>query len=444
MSVFSLKEGGERLSSFQTSRGYGKSSLRPPVPIEPPLLTRFYKQTAQRVKLSIESLRSDAVFLLVSDEDKEVIAWFGSESTPEDREMALFVGLEISTKDYGNEDVEEIPVILEDLERSIQLRYFLDKLWEDEATYRGKIPRTARKKPVANSPVNVYVIEKFHESYLLKEVRRSIPNENGTVQRVSFAPVDKTTIVAVSVGDQWDLWIARGAMNEADNVQSFLSAHIASQLEATNTYEPGGLAGFETTQNIRVVMQGCERRLFRLTFKLLTDFEPTGRTVPYVPTKDELNNMSFNESNNVDKPPVSRLNLNLEERNTEFDDIPTVPEGVGLDEFTPKYASGNPNGDDLFNKKVQFNEPERTSTRAAANPGEIAPEDLPVPSVITELQDRKKNPGKYLLSQEALELREDENIGPEVRMELLEKSIVDPKILIGWQVVFIATIISID
>lgn len=413
---------GQKLLSMQTSRTFGKAIQRPPVPIDPPSLTRIYKETCQRVKLSIDSLRSDAVFLLVCDEDKQVIAWFGGESEPEDREIALRVGLEIAMKDYGNDEIDEIPVILEDLERSIQLRYFLDKLWEDEATYRGKIAKEARRKPIINSPVYVYIIEKLYsDSYLLKEVRRALPNEQGCVPRVAFAPVDKSTVVAICVGDQWDLWIARGALADTDNVQTFLANHIAEKSENfQNDFD--GLAGFETSQNIRVVMQGCERRLFRLTFKLLTDFEPAGRTIPYVPTREDTVTTGASFSDRGDRKPKR----NQFEETSDFDEIPTVPEAIGIDELSPK------NGSD-FSKKVTFGEEPKGPSAGRVN--QDLTNDIAPPSVAAEFKDRKQNIGKYFIEKpEYLELREEESLSIEARFELLEKSLNDPRILLGWQV----------
>lgn len=463
-------------------RSYGKRDQRPPVPIDPPTLTRIYRNTAQRVKLSISSLRSDAVFLLVCDEDKQVLAWFGSESSVDDREIALKIGLEIAIKDYSNVELEEIPVILEDLERSVQLRYFLDKLWEDEATYRAHAAREHRKNIVINLPVTLYVLEKIiGGNYLMKEIKRAIPDENGTVHRIAFAPIEKDSIIAISYGELWDLWVARGSLQDQENIQTFLANYISNQSELSSS----GWGGSDHSQNIRVIKQGCERRLFRLPFKLLTNFEPAGKTIPYSVYSAYDMSADKNKGTHIED---STENSEYDENGEYYDDEGYYDEYGDEEYYDDEYNDGfyddgygeNENyPEDTQNQNVEVNssftgssfysnsnkerkvtfddgfsvqdgaltEPNpmaanfAASTRMPSSPPSPVRsyqnqifDDITPPSILTEARDRRKNLGKYMLTQESLTFREEENVGPEVRMELLEQSIKDPKILVGWQV----------
>jgi hypothetical protein len=456
-----------KVVDIPSPRAYGKKeNLRPPVPLDPPTLFRIYKNTAQRVKLAIHSLRSDAVFLLVCDEDKQVLAWFGSESSAEDRELALKIGLEVTIKDYSNVELEEIPVILEDLERSVQLRYFLDKLWEDEATYRSPSSRDLRRHRVINSPVTLFVIEKIiGGNYIMKELKRSLPDEYGTVPRISFAPIEKDSIVAVSFGEQWDLWVARGSIPEIDRILAFLSSNISPQAASSSSWDVS-----DNTQNIRIVKQGCERRLFRLPFKLLTNFEPVGKTIPYAvfsqydisdgkmktnPIEESTESSEYDEFGNRYDDYYQE---EYDEYGNRYDDYydESQPYDESADQYDPTHdmnASFNAEAS-AYNspsrKSVTFDDvslnpmsspmsdpvlpPTSPSIYSAAPSTYDVYDDIPAPSILTEMRDRKKNPGKYMLSQESLTFREDENVGPEVRMELFEASLREPRVFIGWQV----------
>ena len=181
---------------------------RPPFPVDPPCLYRVYKSTVQRLPLSLASLNSNAAFILVCDEERCVLGWFGESCDYNDRTKADTLGVEVMKRDLRLYQTTEMSYIVEGRELPQLLRYFLEKLWTDESAYKGKLVRDKRNHPPENAPVSVGVLDKYFDgTYAVRETAFAAPNAStGAVPRLVFVSVEKNTIAVVNHGEQWDIW----------------------------------------------------------------------------------------------------------------------------------------------------------------------------------------------------------------------------------------------
>ena len=267
------------------------SLLRPMIPPESPFMYRVYCGTVQRVPQHYSSLCSSAAFILVIDSDREVVGWFGTDCKLVDRKLASELGLEVLRHDLRRADAHHFPFTSEADEKLRLLRYILPKLWCDETTYKSKAVQSQRSKPCVNAPVSVGLLDKFVDgSFALREVSFAAVNENGAVPRLNFVPIEMNTIAVVKYAEQWDIWISRGcSAYDEDLARSYITRLAASRAAAqSNGSSEVTASALDVLKagntNIRIVKQGCERVLFRCHMKVLTDYEPPGKCVPWSPT----------------------------------------------------------------------------------------------------------------------------------------------------------------
>lgn len=254
--------------------------LRPMIPVDIPFLYRVFIKTVQRVPLHYSSLNSAAAYILVCDEDREAVGWYGSDCSLEDRKYATELGLQVLRLDLRKYAATHFPFNSEANENFRILRYILPKLWSDEATYRTKKSVDARRKPLYNAPVSIGCMDKYLDGSVgLREVAFASSDEAGGVPRLAFVPIKLNTVAVVNYADQWDLWIARGVT--APDEKAVLDYIMRLSASRSGNGLLSAMATVAKNPNVRVVRQGCERVLFRETIRVLTDFEPPGKTVAW-------------------------------------------------------------------------------------------------------------------------------------------------------------------
>jgi hypothetical protein len=106
----------------------------------------------------------------------------------------------------------------------------------------------------------------------LKETAFAHPDTDGTVTRVPFPPLEKTTVVYMNVGDQWDLWFSKDLSPETTfralkSIQNLIEAQISRSSALNNNSN-------KVQQYLFITQQGQERQCFRRCLKIFTDFQP--------------------------------------------------------------------------------------------------------------------------------------------------------------------------
>jgi hypothetical protein len=147
-------------------------------------------------------------------------------------------------------------------------------------------------------PVALSVVEKWDDGTPhLREIAVAYPDASGYIGRMAFAPVEMETMAVVHVGDQWDLWIARGTKQDDEDAAREHLRYLASTSHsaAAGRPESQGLDRIIAAKNVRITRQGCERVLFRQHFKILTDYEPPGKCIPWIPPAPEAKDRRIKE-----------------------------------------------------------------------------------------------------------------------------------------------------
>lgn len=247
-----------------------------------PLIYRVYRATVQRVTVSMKNFNSNAVFIIVIEEEKRITLWLGSQSEDEDAELAESIAETIMKRDFREGDEEPIPTILEGEEVNDVLEPFLDMMCSTLNQYYSKMAAGERKKALVNSSVSVGYIEPMPRSidtFDFQETAFAHPDVKGTVPRVPFVPIEMNTIAYVNVGDHWDIWCARAVPDEEiERVMVFVRNTVATQLNLVDN-----VATRQTNvlgQYVQLIRQGEEGTLFRRPLKIFTDFEPPGKCAP--------------------------------------------------------------------------------------------------------------------------------------------------------------------
>ena len=256
---------------------------RLPLMMEKPFLFRVYRGTIQMMDMDLDTLNSNAVFILTCDEDRRVVIWAGSKCSDADSEEADSLALKILQKEYGSRSAEEVPTVYEDAEEEEQelFLYFLSKLeGGDERTYLSKKTQFHRSLELENLQMTVCTIDKSPLTlrYKINERGAYDPDDDGKIARVSFPPIELSTMVLVNFGNrQWYLWISRGvAAQDEYRAKSLLIADVRERLNirdgdllaqlgdlAVGTkVQDGGLLG----KTIRIVRQ--VRRRIRYAVEL--------------------------------------------------------------------------------------------------------------------------------------------------------------------------------
>ena len=66
-----------------------------------------------------------------------------------------------------------------------------------------------------------------------------------------------------------------------DRIKKFVVDMAVAKLEENSEMQASGVDRIVVSKNVRIVYQGLERVLYRRYFKVLTDYEPPGKTVPW-------------------------------------------------------------------------------------------------------------------------------------------------------------------
>ena len=115
-----------------------------------------------------------------------------------------------------------------------------------------------------------------------REMAYMAPDENGTIGRIPFVPIEVDTVAISNIEDQWDVWISRGNGPEMeDRIKKFVVDMAVAKLEENSEMQATGVDRIVVSKSVRIVYQGLERVLYRRYFKVLTDYEPPGKTVPW-------------------------------------------------------------------------------------------------------------------------------------------------------------------
>jgi hypothetical protein len=239
-----------------------------------PLVYRIYKGTVQRQVPCFQSFSSHAVFLILLDNENQVLGWIGSQCSQEDITMIKGLAQEVMAKDYDSDSTDAIPLIYESDDPTPLLESFLEIFNIDSSTYYNKASAADRRKPIENSSISIGVLLPYTDSALfeLKETAFAHPDTDGTVSRVPFPPLEKTTVVYMNVGDQWDLWFSKDLSPETTfralkSIQNLIEAQISRSSALNNNSN-------KVQQYLFITQQGQERQCFRRCLKIFTDFQP--------------------------------------------------------------------------------------------------------------------------------------------------------------------------
>jgi hypothetical protein len=411
---------------------------RPPIPEEAPFMYCVYADTAQRCPLTFKSLNTNASYIVVSDKEKLVFVWEGSNALEADRQLALELALEVMKRDLNVHDAtpEDVIHIVEGQEKHILLLEMLRVMSFREADYRSKIARVERSKNLEpNSDIVVGTIERRGDGeFEIMTTGHMSPDEEGRVARINFPPIlTASSIIVVQVGEHWDIWISRGAEKDSD-LEKDVKAYVTRLIMQRAVNDPD-MNAFFAQEYIRIVRQGCERILFRRHFKIFSDFEPPDRSIPWVPpVRHNVDDQP--DSAAAQKALYEALNINGTDELLESTETENT---VSVDPYllpVPQFQPVDTNDDDEDNEGERDEEEEEDEEEKE----EIAREH------------EKATEGRKLCTKEMLEYIEHESVQPEDRLRLLEESAMNPRVLMGWQVrnikywthVFSITVLSSD
>lgn len=243
---------------------------------------RMYKNSVQRVLLSIDSLNSNAAFLIIVHDEKKVFSWIGLNCDTSDIDNVNDLGVTVLKRDFFQNDILTIDMIREGEEKKHLLEVMLDLFWSNSSSYFSKLSIKSRKESITNNPVSIGIIESstlLIDTYDFNETNFTHPDVNGKISRLSFVPIEINTIAYVNIGDHWDLWIARGVKKEDEiKVIEYLKYKIIFnlQLNDNNLIEYKDIL---LSQYIDIIYQGEEHVLFRRALKIFTNYEPKNKTL---------------------------------------------------------------------------------------------------------------------------------------------------------------------
>lgn len=189
-------------------------SMRPRIPADATCLYRCFATTSQRVPLSLSQLSSAAAYLLICDDDNQVVLWIGATCDDVDIVFARDLGLEIFRRDQRNYDAVNLAGIIwegKEPDEPILLDYICGKCASDESFYCSKKVKNARNTVPENQPISINVLNKSTDGkFEMIEVGYQTPDDNGMIDRMPYAPIDLETIIVSSIDSQWDIWFSRG------------------------------------------------------------------------------------------------------------------------------------------------------------------------------------------------------------------------------------------
>ena len=195
-----------------------------------------------------------------------------------------------------------------------------------------------------------------------REMAYMAPDENGTIGRIPFVPIEVDTVAISNIEDQWDVWISRGNGPEMeDRIKKFVVDMAVAKLEENSEMQATGVDRIVVSKSVRIVYQGLERVLYRRYFKVLTDYEPPGKTVPWKGLKKRKDGgsvttgVSGSAVNSLRRPEKENMNNKDENRVQGF----TPFSGPGLGPAMGQGAGGVRFGNDDSSVGLNTNIPSR-------------------------------------------------------------------------------------
>eukprot|EP01033_Poteriospumella_lacustris_P007784 gene7784-5599_t len=186
-------------------------------------------------------------------------------------------------QDFGEDSNNDIPTLYEAEAIDELLDALLDLLGSDSNTYSSKALIAERREDIENATVSAGALIPSSQTigdFEQNEKSFAHPDVEGGVPRVEFIYIERDSLAYVVVGNQYDLWIARGV---PEDQQQFAVAFMERLIDR-DVFEDAPATTNKTRflPHLQVVYQGEERYAFRRLFKIFTEFEPVGRTAPKV------------------------------------------------------------------------------------------------------------------------------------------------------------------
>lgn len=395
-----------------------------------PILYRVYKSSVQRQVAEYQSLNSNAGYLILLDDEVQVLGWVGKNIDATDETLLAELGCDIMRREYGQGDSTEIPTVYEISDPTPLLSILLEIFSIPMTSFMSKMAIANRGKPITNEAVSVGTIiptksDTGDYTFDAEEVSFAHPDNTGTVARVPFVYVEKTTIAYYQVGNQWDIWFARGVDDDIrQSVITYIENNIFNIL-----YEQGHdrsrIDHDMILQYFLVTYQGQERQCFRRILKIFTDFEPPGRTLPRpIAQKMMIKSTPTLDTADVKESEVSR-DLNL----LDSKDLGNRKTSVrfNTDEQEKSHASVTARAPtDFWTAKQPSSTDTSTAALSMPNPLNVVENDfirLHIPANEAEK-----------ITETLVELKENLNISIDQRRDLLSEAAINPAILLGWQV----------
>jgi len=437
----------------------------------------MYKNTIQRVLLSIDSLNSNAAFLIVVHNEKKVFSWIGSNCDTSDIDNVNDLGVTVLKRDFFHNDIITIDMIREGEEKKNLLENMLDLCWSNSSSYFSKISIRSRKETITNNPVSVGIIEPstvLNDTYDFNETNFTHPDDNGKVSRLSFVSIEMNTIAYVNIGDHWDIWIARGVTKEKEiKVIDYVKYKISLTLQLNDNNDIDiELKNLLLSQYIDVIHQGEEHTLFRRALKIFTNYEPKGGTgvvetsssqkynkndYKYDSKKDDYNdnnitfNMIGNDSNKIidnknknllttktsqkydtfDSSSNKKLSVNPQFNNEQVEILSTIPHNDYSINFWAFKPTSNKKDDNNYNNSSFSTD----TTTIVASPVVNIPYQ---PIEQYNISTKSVGINESFITSNMFDMIEDLNIKPLERKKIIDLAMNDPSSLIGYQVLLLS------
>ena len=391
---------------------------KPALPPDPISLYRIYNGTSQRVPSQLSSLNSAAAFIILCDDDRQVIMWIGEQCTIEDRQHAENLAVDILRRDYRlyEATLKDVSITVEGVEFDTKLQHLLNKLFADINAYKNKSVRKERSNDLQNAEVIIGTLEKVNGQDKVKEVGKGTPDENGCVKRLHFVPISDKTVIVVTVGNQFYLWLTK---NHNPMQVNTIKRSVVDMISKNFLALKQNVDKIFITQSLRVVLQGFERVMFRQYFKILTEYEPQSS-----PSSNKVKN-KINTAPTTSSPA-------------------TTPNGQGFSmlSFLTSKASSPAPVKNVTVKQSELRDVEASQidstnnspdVNAAYDDDMLSPDEYFGIDSSFKMND-KVNSGRSLLVAEMLILDEKDNVSPRERLNILQLAATTPSTLFGWQI----------
>jgi len=319
-------------------------------------------------------------------------------------------------------------------------------LGSDMETFNSKAAVANRRDEINNAIISVgTLIPNASNLAGFERIERSFahPDSEGAVPRVDFVNIEKDTIAYVVIGQQYDLWLARGV---SDTLHQDAISYMEKMVERDLFDEVLGLDKAKLVQHLQVVYQGEERYAFRKPLKIFTEFEPAGKTIPRSP--DQLGvsgnaaeiRKARNSANVRDslKKANSKASLGGKQLSAHFSEFcievegKVIPSALTTDNLL--FAGAGVNRRDFYNDNngngtnfwTDIKPVKQRNLFGVFDPNS---EDYAAP---TKLRMAMHDVGKVTDFQYLI--LEHENLEIKERKDLLMRAKHEPSLLLGWQI----------